>query len=72
MSIQTYHKVALFAILVALVLAVGISQQALAQFCGYNGCYSYPHQKEPSIKDVSSEDINSNEIGITSEIIKTF
>ena len=64
MSNQALQKVAIFAILVSLVLALGMYQQALAQFCGNSGCYSYPQQKEPSVEFILGQNLNPDN-GVT-------
>jgi hypothetical protein len=44
---QNHQKVAIFAILLTTLLAIGIYQQASAtDSCDYYSCYNYPEQKE--------------------------
>ena len=66
MSSQTYQKMAIFAMLVALVLALGLSQQALAQYCGYSGCYSYPQERVPPTEFVSSQNLSPDNLPMIS------
>ena len=69
MSKPQYQKVALFAILMATVFAIGVYQQAFAgSVCGYyDGCYNYPQQKS-SIQTVLSQSLRTDNTGTVTSI----
>ena len=69
MSKPQYEKVALFAILMGTIFAIGVYQQALAgSACDYyDGCYNYPQQKS-SIQTVLSQSLRPDNTGTITSI----
>jgi hypothetical protein len=71
---QKYQKVAIFSILLTMIFAIGIYQQAFASdSCDYYSCYNYPDQKESLFPVVLSENLGQAQaFAVSQNCINTY